>query len=226
MTRGEFIRELTRLYDEYDGNSIDISLNNFIEGFVDKYVSTFLRLIPNEHLSPLVTIIKQDNDGVVYPLRDIEYHGLLLELPNDYFDLVSFKYSQWEKTLFKEDLITPKEDARRRQENKFTAGGISRPVMCIEQNGNRLVLAFWGWRGMRVNGIELNYLKKCETVNDTFLLLPDYIITAYSYYVLSEIFLTTKEETRQKGMLENMLNILALHQITPTQPIHLTTDKK
>ena len=79
---------------------------------------------------------------------------------------------------------------------------------------------------MRVNGIELNYLKKCETVNDTFLLLPDYIITAYSYYVLSEIFLTTKEETRQKGMLENMLNILALHQITPTQPIHLTTDKK
>ena len=106
-----------------------IYLNNFIEGFVDKYVSTFLRLIPNEHLSPLVTIIKQDNDGVVYPLGDIEYHGLLLELPNDYFDLVSFKYSQWEKTLFKEDLITPKEDARRRQENKFTAGGISRPVI-------------------------------------------------------------------------------------------------
>lgn len=78
MTRGEFIRELTRLYDEYDGNSIDISLNNFIEGFVDKYVSTFLRLIPDEHLSPLVTIIKQDNDGVVYPLKDIEYHAYCL----------------------------------------------------------------------------------------------------------------------------------------------------
>ena len=100
MTRGEFIRELTRLYDEYDGNSVDISLSEYIEGFVDKYVSTFLRLIPNEHLSPLVTIIKQDDDGIIYPLRDIKYNGLLLELPNDYFDLVSFKSSQWEKTLF------------------------------------------------------------------------------------------------------------------------------
>lgn len=220
MTRDAVINMVARLYDEYLPNvGVDEDLKTFLSSFLDEQVENFIQIIPAEHIASLV--IFKPNSVVT----DINYKGGSITLPVDFGTLISFRFAEWTTKLGKADLINEQNPIRKRQENKFTAGSISRPVISLEYTNGVRTLCFWGWKTNKDAGNELHYIKKCVGL-DSILSISDWLLNAYCYYVLYNVLITTKEIDLAKVMQQKTQEILLTHNITPSQPIFLGQDKK
>lgn len=223
MTRDDILVLALSIYDEYMPSQIvDDDMSIWLNGFLDMYVSTFVGALPAEHISSLVSILPQ---GLT--ITPIEYKGGAIALPFDFFRLVNFKSNNWEVSLGESDVITERSPKRKLQENKFTAGNISRPVVSIEVYRGVKSLCFWGYSPTNA-GYNGEYIKKCTKIEDV-LFLEDWILTAYIYYMISFIATTINEKEKAAEMMSRAKEILMTHSINPTQPVSFessNTNKK
>lgn len=218
MAREDILKQALSVFNEYMPSQIvDDDISIWLDSFLDMYVSTFVSILPAEYISSLISILPQ---GLV--ITPIEYKGGAIALPVDFLRLVSFKSNRWEVSLGESDVITDRSPKRKLQENKFTAGNISRPVISIEVFRGVKSLCFWGYSAnAEYNG---EYIRKCTTLDD-ILSLDGWILTAYIYYMLSFISTTINEKDKSEEMMLKAKELLANHSIQPTQPVSLESSK-
>jgi hypothetical protein len=219
MTENELISKTISIYDEYiPEQSVDTDLQTFIKPFIEDHINDFLLIAPT---SIIPNFIKKDTNLTVSP---ISYKGGYFTLPNDYLKLISFKLEEWERKLYYEDLIDEDNPRRKLQDNKFTSGKTSRPVICIEYLDGKQCLAYWGYVNYIDSIEDFTYIKKATI--DEFINLDYWILTAYIYYVLSFIFTTQQQPNLAEMMLKEFTLLLQQHNLQPTQPINFNIEKK
>ena len=192
MTRDDVLIKALIVYDEYmPSQQIDDDMSVWLDNYLDMYVSTFVETLPTEHIASLVLFITDES------VTPIPYKGGAIKLPNNFDRLVSFKSNNWEVSLGNSDVITERLPKRKLQENKFTAGSSSRPVVSIEVYRGEKSLCFWGYDPDDA-GYYCEYIKKCKTIED-LLPLEDWIVTAYIYYMISFIATTINEKEKSRS---------------------------
>jgi hypothetical protein len=219
MTREGVLKQALALFNEYmPSQVVDDDISIWLDSFLDMYVSTFVSILPAEYIPSLISILPQ---GLV--ITPIEYKGGAIALPVDFLRLVSFKSNIWECSLGESDVITDRTPKRKLQENKFTAGNVSRPVVSIEIYGGVKSLCFWGYSQANA-GYNCEYIKKCTKIED-ILSLDDWVLTAYIYYMLSFIATTINEKDKSEEMMLKAKELLVNHAISPTQPVSFEPSK-
>jgi hypothetical protein len=218
MTKEELINKTISIYDEYiPEQSTDTDIKEFLTPFIEDHINDFLFIAPT---SIIPIFIKTDINQTI---NSINYKGGYFVLPNDFLKLVSFKHKDWERKLYYEDLIEANHPRRKLQNNKFTSGKTSRPVICIEYIEGLKSICFWSYK-KNINSLEDFTYIKTATI-DEFINLNDWILIAYIYYVLSFVFTTTQQPQLSDIMLKEFAMLLQNHNIEPTQPITFNNQK-
>ena len=230
MSVGELIKLACGLFGEFrpqHEQDIDEDLLKLIQDGLERNVAEFIKVIPSHHIPSLIHSLQN------LPVVPIDHKGGFISLANvepSFFRLVSFEHNEWERTLTDEDLISVTSTKRKLQENRFTAGGISRPVISLEYsqgwtNSKELGLCFWGYKYNIEAGNRLLYVRKVEDL-ETLVTLDKWLLTAYCYYALATVFITTQEENLHNLFLKKYMEILSIHNIDPRQPVRFNTDGK
>lgn len=220
MTPEELQAKALTLYDEYHPQqSIDNDLSLFIHTFLQTYMNDFLCLLPAHCIGSSFTA--SYSNPIATP---INYKGGCITLPSDFLKLNVFRMSDWERSVYPEEVISSSHPHRKLQDNKFTSGKISRPVVSIEQPNGVLSLCFWQY-GDNAAVKEFSYTKKAQNLTD-FAALDDYLLTAYIYFVLHYVFTTTQDLQLAQNSIQEMQSILLLHNIMPSLPVTFNTAKK
>lgn len=221
MIREDVLTRALAVFNEYmPSQVIDDDTTLLIDEYIDMYVSPFINILPSECISSLISLLPQ-----AITIDSINYKGGSIILPDDFGKLISFRYNTWERSLGESDLITERSPRRKLQENKFTAGNISRPVISLENNKGKKCLCFWGYKASTAaDGYECQFIPKCESLDD-ILSLDEWLLTAYIYYTLSFVYKSLNEKEKAGLMMEAAKEILLSHNITPTQPISYEPEK-
>lgn len=113
-------------------------LDLYINGLLDESAKNLLQTAP-KHICP----VKQSIESAVPDATDTAIG--FVKCPNDYLRLFAFKMSEWKRQV--EDPITPEDEAYAIQGNKYTRGGIAKPVVVINKryivDGAYLVLEYY-----------------------------------------------------------------------------------
>lgn len=220
MNRVDIQNTIVKLYDEYNPNQVDNDIYMYIDGFIDMYVSSYLSFIPNEMLSPITLEL----DNVLYPIlnENIGYNGGIINLPSSFSKLISFKYYDWKTTLYTEDVISSSHPRRKLQDNKYTAGGLCKPVVSIELINGDKSICFWGYNNKK-ELYQCTYLPECNSLLDISnagtIKLDDWVMLGYCYYVLSNIFDSISEGDKAEKLKQKLQELLVSKSIIPQQPI-------
>lgn len=202
-----------RLFDEYHpSQTLDADLSLFVEKFLSDCVTDFIAVVDSTAIPSLV------RHSINLPVSAIAYKGGAINLPSDFYELVSFKHKEWQHSLGKESLITAQSPKRQLQSNRFTAGSVSRPIICLEYLNGLLSLCFWGWRKSKDCGNYLTYIKKVSTLED-IIDCEDWLLRAFAYYSLAFAFTTTKEIQLSDRFLLMCKEILEVHSIKAVLPV-------
>lgn len=232
MTSDELVTLGLTIYDEYHPQqAVDEDLKTMISAFLRQYMNDYLLILPNHCLNDNFVIDATSQPNFQLFIDTIDYKGIKINIENfnkKFLKLISFRLGGWERTLFYEDVISSDNPRRKLQENKFTSGKISRPVVSIENNNGKKSLCAWGYSGGSYSIKDFHYIKAVESITD-FLHLEDYLLKAYVYYILSFVFNTTQELQLAQNSLTQMQQLLSLQNIYPQMPVEFsqeTTKKK
>ncbi len=220
MTEQELINLSLIVYDEYHPQqAVDEELKEMLSSFIRRYINEYLCLLPSNCLNnDLVVCV--DNQSISNAITLINYRGICIDLTTlekKFLKLVSFRLENWERAVYAEDVINSDNPRRKLQENKYTSGKVSRPVVSIENRHGKKSLCAWGYIGADYKINDFTYIKELGSIED-FLTLPDYLLTAYIYYVLYYLFNTVQELKLAENSIIQMQSLLELHKIYPTMP--------
>lgn len=221
MTEQELINIALTVYDEYHPQqAVDEDLKEMVKTFIKRHINEFLCMLPSNCLNDDI-VVNVNHQDVANAITLIDYRGICLDLTTlekKFLKLVSFKLDNWERAVYAEDVINSDNPRRKLQENKYTSGKVSRPVVSIENVRGKKSLCAWGYTGTDYNVNDFTYIRELDSIED-FLTLPDYLLTAYIYYVLFYLFNTVQEIRLAENSLMQMQSLLSLHQIYPVMPV-------
>lgn len=221
MTEQELINIALTVYDEYHPQqAVDEDLKEMVKTFIKRHINEFLCMLPSNCLNDDI-VVNVNHQDVANAITLIDYRGICLDLTTlekKFLKLVSFKLDNWERAVYAEDVINSDNPRRKLQENKYTSGKVSRPVVSIENVRGKKSLCAWGYIGADYNVNDFTYIRELDSIED-FLTLPDYLLTAYIYYVLFYLFNTVQEIRLAENSLMQMQSLLSLHQIYPVMPV-------
>ncbi|MDO5759961.1 MAG: hypothetical protein Q4Q06_02925, partial [Bacteroidota bacterium] len=194
MTSEELVNLGLTLFDEYHPQqSIDEELKTMITTFLKQYPNDYLCLLPTYCLPTSLVIDATFHQNLSIDL--INYKGIAIDLTSfspAFLRLTSFRMQGWERSVFPEEVISSNHPRRKLQDNKFTSGKTSRPVVSIENHNGKKTLCAWGYLGDNAILQDFYYIKRIDSFDD-FLALDDYLLRAYIYYVLFFVFNTIQE---------------------------------
>lgn len=228
MTADELVTLGLTIFDEYHPQQVvDEELKTMISTFIGQYMNEYLYILPNHCLSNNFVVDATTQQNFTFFIDTISYKGIRINLDfqKRFLKLISFRLNGWERTLFYEDAITSDNPRRKLQENKYTSGKVSRPVVSIENNKGNKCLCAWGYSGDTYKVEEFHYIKAMEDINE-FLCLEDYLLKAYIYYVLYFVFNTTQEIQLAQNSLIQMQQLLSLQNIYPQMPVEFSQASK
>lgn len=221
MTEQELINIALTVYDEYHPQqAVDEDLKEMVKTFIKRHINEFLCMLPSNCLNDDI-VVNVNHQDVANAITLIDYRGICLDLTTlekKFLKLVSFRLENWERAVYAEDVINSDNPRRKLQENKYTSGKVSRPVVSIENVRGKKSLCAWGYTGTDYNVNDFTYIRELDSIED-FLTLPDYLLTAYIYYVLFYLFNTVQEIRLAENSLMQMQSLLSLHQIYPVMPV-------
>lgn len=221
MTEQELINIALTVYDEYHPQqAVDEDLKEMVKTFIKRHINEFLCMLPSNCLNDDI-VVNVNHQDVANAITLIDYRGICLDLTTlekKFLKLVSFRLENWERAVYAEDVINSDNPRRKLQENKYTSGKVSRPVVSIENRHGKKSLCAWGYTGTDYNVNDFTYIRELDSIED-FLTLPDYLLTAYIYYVLFYLFNTVQEIRLAENSLMQMQSLLSLHQIYPVMPV-------
>lgn len=221
MTEQELINIALTVYDEYHPQqAVDEDLKEMVKTFIKRHINEFLCMLPSNCLNDDI-VVNVNHQDVANAITLIDYRGICIDLTTlekKFLKLVSFRLENWERAVYAEDVINSDNPRRKLQENKYTSGKVSRPVVSIENVRGKKSLCAWGYTGTDYNVNDFTYIRELDSIED-FLTLPDYLLTAYIYYVLFYLFNTVQEIRLAENSLMQMQSLLSLHQIYPVMPV-------
>lgn len=226
MTWSDLINRTLTVYDEYHPQqATDEDLKTMIESFLKKHINDYHCLLPTSTVNDFFKVLTSSSDNL--SVQPISYKGGSIVLsslkPADPFlKLISFKHREWTTKLFHADLIEENSPKRKLQDDRWTAGKISKPVICLENVAGHRCLNFWGYETTLNDVEEFSYIKRVDNEAD-FLNNEDYILEAYIYYVLYFVCNTTQEAQVSQLMISQMQQLLSIHNIEATLPITFNT---
>lgn len=222
MSIEELIVKACTVYDEYiPSQGLDEDLKTLIKNVLVNHTNDFLLLLPVSVLdnSPLLI----STSGV--KVNPIPYKGgyvVLDDLTNKFLYLVSFKHSEWERAVGRNEVIDRRSPRRMLQSSKYTAAGTAKPVVSIETIKNKKCLCFWGYKNSLSDIEEFVYIRRLttsETGLQIFCNLSDNILLLYIHYCLRYLFETTRETELANRATETFVGLLATYGIDPQIPI-------
>lgn len=223
MTFEELTKRALAIYDEYQPQrETDDDLYVFVSEFLRKHYNDFLLLLPSANV-PRPLVCFETN----VPVFSINYEGgriKVSDLSRPFLKLLSIKASKWERMLHSEDVIDEKHPRRKLQENKFTSGKTSRPVVSVENYEGEKSICFWSLDDLSTIS-NLTYLCRVEHEED-FLTMADYLLEAYIYYTLFFVFTTTSDIQLAQNSISMMQQLLSLHNIYPAMPTEFNQTAK
>lgn len=226
MSWEELLEQAAGIYRDYNSElGLEDDVKELLERFLLTHFNDYLCILPYSCIKEFVV---EQTQKTPLTVNKIDYKGgriVLSDLTAPYLKLISFKHKEWQTKLYSEDLIDANSPTRKLQNDEDTCGKTAKPVICIEYVNQKKSLCFWGYKNS-INSIEdFTYLKKVEN-KEEFLKLEDYILTAYIYYCLYFLFNTQKEIEMSQVVIEQMKQLLSIHNIEPTQPIIFNNEKK
>lgn len=233
MSLEDLIKKAAVIYDEYHPTEgLDTAIQKMLEEFLKMHVNDYLCILPSNCLGENIMIdASEDIRKGDLQVDNLQCQGGKIKLSqlneNPFLKLVSFKHGEWKRKLFYDDLIEGNSPKRRLQDSKYTCGGTSKPVICIEQENGDKILAFWGYKQEISNVSDFTYIKECDI--DTLLegdVFPEYLLIPYIYYVLSYVFQTTAEMELSQAALNKMQQMLSIHKIEAQIPVSFNTEKR
>ena len=228
MTLEELVNTGLSIYDEYHPQqAVDDDLKEMVKTFIKRHINEFLCMLPSNCLNDDI-VVNVNHQDVANAITLIDYRGICIDLTTlekKFLKLVSFRLENWERAVYAEDVINSDNPRRKLQENKYTSGKVSRPVVSIENVRGKKSLCAWGYTGTDYNVNDLTYIRELNSTKE-LLTLPDYLLTAYIYYVLYYLFNTVQELRLAENSLIQMQSLLSLHNIYPTMPVEFTETKK
>lgn len=120
-------------------------------------------------------------------------------LPDDFLKLAVFKMTEWERPVIKP--ITEDNPKYNLQQNEYTRGGVSKPVVVIKNDANtgKKILEYYTVKTS--HAIETaTYVKKDKPEN-----LPDEIVEAIAYQCATDLYLI-QEMPKQAEIALSKLN--------------------
>lgn len=228
MTWDELVNKALIIYDEYHPQqATDEDLKVMVKEFLQMHINDFLCVLPTSAIKDDFKVLLTNKSGlVVYEMNNNGARIVLEELKQfgSFLKLLTFKHKEWSCKLFYDDLIEENSPKRKLQDDKWTCGKTSNPVICIENVQGKRSLCYWG-RGSVIDDIEeFSYIKKIENKDD-FLVNEDYILQIYIYYVLYFIMQTTQELQMAQQVFAQMQQLLSLYNIEAKLPPIFNTEK-
>lgn len=228
MTLEELVNTGLSIYDEYHPQqAVDEDLKEMMQTYIKRYINEYLCILPSNCLNEDLVVCVNPQD-IANAITLINYKGICIDLTaleQKFLKLVSFRMDNWERTIYAEDVINSDNPRRKLQENKYTSGKISRPVVSIENRHGKKSLCAWGYIGEDYSVNDFTYIRELNSTKE-LLTLPDYLLTAYIYYVLYYLFNTVQELRLAENSLIQMQSLLSLHNIYPTMPVEFNRDEK
>lgn len=224
MTKEELINSTLAVYDEYHPQqSVDEDLKLLLEEFLSKHINDFVCILPTNAINDSLIVFLNKGQLTIQP---INYKGGSVTLPENFLKLISFKHADWKIKLFNADLIQENDARRKLQEDKFTSGKTAKPCICIEHVQGKKCLNFWGYKNNVEDVAEFSYIKKTDDLDTFANNTEDYILQAYIYYVLYFVMNTTQDIQLAQVSLQQMQQLLSLHNIIPLLPVQFHNTKK
>ncbi|MCF0125803.1 MAG: hypothetical protein HUJ68_08655, partial [Clostridia bacterium] len=246
------------VYDEYiPQQDIDTDLEERIKNFLldSANINSFLMIMPFNLLDGMVyrnskyPLIINYTAKANEDAENVLFNGGAIPLPANFLKLVSFRHSEWVKTLSSEDVINENSPVRRLQGNEYTEGGTTRPVISIEnlQYEDGIVkksLLFWGYRIKMNNFSTFTFLRNAELTPQEKETTPDlepidFILSAslqdynntiiadlYIYYALILLARVSLRPEEENAFTKTFQQLLDTYNIVPSLPINFNNKNK
>lgn len=230
MTWLDLINRTLTVYDEYHPQqAIDEDLKTMVDSFLKKHINDYHCILPTSAINDAFKVTTSSAVTNGFNIQSINYKGGSIVLSSlnaaaPFLKLISFKHKEWTTKLFYVDLIDENSPKRKLQDDRWTAGKISKPVICLENVAGQRCLCFWGYETKLNDVEEFTYIKRVDNEVE-FLQNEDYILEAYIYYALYFVCNTTQEAQISQLMISQMQQLLSIHNIEALLPISFNTSE-
>jgi len=202
MTKAELINNVRLKLDEIQSANEDIITSSSVD-----FVKPLTKMIDGLIL-PSVNKVLMEAPDIIVPKTQITAttatkYGVgdfgTAPLPADILRIIRVFLPKWQSIVYKS--ITPDHPKYKLQQNKFTRGGFTKPVVVVMPNG-LFELYPIDITGDSVSG---DYVKKITTINDTTLgALSNELMEALSWHIAGQVLQIT-EKPELAGLAQQRL---------------------
>ena len=202
MDRPTILKKVqARMSDLMPGTQIEVNSQSLSDVLLDDCADTFYMRLPTNVL-PATDF----SNGTASSYSSDEVLVKRLLVPSEFIRLVSFKVSDWRKSV--NTTIPEGSDKHKLQFSKYTYGGKSRPVVTlVSGSSNDRNIEYY----LPLGSTATVTTATC-VVKGSVELMPDTLIDAFTWYVASVVLLANQEVEAAKAASSKVDEFIALHQ--------------